>query len=224
MVSHRLVWVLTALALVAVAAYAASRVSEPAAEPLRTPEAVGGVVVATPGDTPPPEATPIPTAPPTSVATPPPVATAAPAPATTVAPAATDAPAATAAPTATPIAASQTSPVSPTPSTVVVAADPGETVLAFYQAVAGEDFDTAYALWDEGMRATYPREPNLDDRFDETAAITFSQLSVAEISGDSATVQANFTETYESGATRQFIGYWHLVLVDGQWLLAEPHY
>ena len=44
------------------------------------------------------------------------------------------------------------------------------------------------------------------------------------MSGDSATVQANFTETYESGATRQFIGYWHLVLVDGQWLLAEPHY
>jgi hypothetical protein len=37
---------------------------------------------------------------------------------------------------------------------------------------------------------------------------------VAEVSGQSATVQANFTETYDSGASRQFIGYWRLVLVD----------
>jgi len=212
MLNHRVAWALSALALVAVVLYAASRVTEHEAEPLRTPEAVGGVVVATPGDTPLPEATPVPTALPTSVATPLPVAAASPTAATTVPP------------TATPVAALQTSPVSPTPSTVVAAADPGGTVLTFYQAVAGEDFDTAYALWDEGMRATYPREPNLESRFDDTAAITFSQLAVAEISGDSATVQANFTETYESGATRHFIGYWRLVLVDGQWLLAEPHY
>jgi hypothetical protein len=103
-------------------------------------------------------------------------------------------------------------------------ADPAEAVLTFYRAVVREQFDAAYALWDERMRAAYPREPNLDHRFDETAEITFSQLSVAEVSGASATVQANFTETYESGASRQFIGYWRLALVDGRWLLAEPHY
>jgi hypothetical protein len=212
MPSHRVVWALTALALVAVALYAASRLSEPAAEPLRTPEAVGGVVLATPGDVPLPEATAVPTTPPAAAATPTPLATAAPTPAATVAPVATS------------VAAMPTTPVSPTPSTAVAATDPGEAVLTFYEAVAGEDFDTAYALWDEGMRAMYPREPNLDSRFDDTAAITFSQLSVAEMSGETATVQANFTETYESGASRQFIGYWRLVLVDGQWLLAEPHY
>jgi hypothetical protein len=74
------------------------------------------------------------------------------------------------------------------------------------------------------MRTTYPRTANLDDRFDETSSIAFQQLYVAEQTADRATVQANFTETYESGASRQFVGYWRLVLVDGSWLLDEPHY
>jgi hypothetical protein len=39
-----------------------------------------------------------------------------------------------------------------------------------------------------------------------------------------ATVQANFVETYESGSTREFIGYWELIAVDGRWLLDAPHY
>ncbi len=74
------------------------------------------------------------------------------------------------------------------------------------------------------MKATYPREDNLDDRFAETAAITFHELYLAEQSGDTATVQANFTETYDSGAERTFIGYWRLIRVDGRWLLDEPNY
>jgi len=74
------------------------------------------------------------------------------------------------------------------------------------------------------MRAAYPRPENLDQRFDETASIEFQQLFVAEQAGDRATVQANFTETYDSGSSRQFIGYWRLVRVDGRWLLDEPNY
>jgi len=50
------------------------------------------------------------------------------------------------------------------------------------------------------------------------------QLHVAEQGGDRTTVQANFTETYDSGSTRNFIGYWRLVRVEGRWLLDEPHY
>jgi hypothetical protein len=42
--------------------------------------------------------------------------------------------------------------------------------------------------------------------------------------GDRAVVQANFIEEYESGATREFIGYWEVILVDGAWLLDQPHY
>ena len=74
------------------------------------------------------------------------------------------------------------------------------------------------------MRVTYPRSENLDGRFDETAGIIFEQLYVAEQLGDRATVQANFIETYESGSSREFVGYWRLILVDGRWLLDEPHY
>ena len=209
---------LTALALVAVALYASTRQSDPAAVPVRTPEAVGGVVVATPGGVA------LPTVMPERTTAPTPAATATPA--VTPAPVATAAPtaAATLAPTPTPFVAMETPAGTPATLGVGVAPDPAGAVLSFYQAVTAGDFDAAYALWDERMRATYPREPNLDSRFDETAEITFSQLSVAEMSGGSATVQANFTETAESGASRQFIGYWRLVLVDGRWLLDEPHY
>jgi hypothetical protein len=177
----------------------------------------GGEVIsqATPAATPrpslsatvPPSATPEPTPAPIAAATP------APTPATTIAPQPTVAPTA--------------SPPSPTPAPtpiVVAAANPADAVAAFYRNVAGGDFDAAYALWDERMRATYPRTANLDERFDETASITFQQLYVAEQTADRATVQANFTETYDSGSSRQFVGYWRLVLVDGRWLLDEPHY
>ncbi|MEA2652470.1 MAG: hypothetical protein QOI85_2191 [Chloroflexota bacterium] len=213
MLNLRVVLGLTVGALVAVALFAASRASDPAAEPLRTPEAVGGVVVETASAVVLPEA-------PIATATP----TAAPTPATTAGLPAAPTTAASVATSPTPVVALLPPPATPTPPAALAVADPAEAVLTFYRAVVGEDFDAAYALWDERMRAAYPREPNLDHRFDETAEITFSQLSVAEMSGASATVQANFTETYESGASRQFVGYWRLALVDGRWMLAEPHY
>jgi hypothetical protein len=37
-------------------------------------------------------------------------------------------------------------------------------------------------------------------------------------------VQANFTETYDSGSSNRFVGYWRLVRVDGRWLLDDPTY
>ena len=74
------------------------------------------------------------------------------------------------------------------------------------------------------MKATYPRHENLDQRFDTTAAITFHQLEVVEQTAAAAVVQANFTETYDGGSSREFVGFWRLVLIDGRWLLDEPHY
>ena len=112
----------------------------------------------------------------------------------------------------------------PTPIVVAVIDPPEAAVAAFYRDAVAGDFDAAYALWDERMRSTYPREANLDERFDQTADITFSALYTAERSDTTAVVQANFTETYDSGSSRDFIGYWRLVLVDGRWLLDEPHY
>ena len=95
---------------------------------------------------------------------------------------------------------------------------------AFYENVAAGNFDAAYALWSDRMKAMYPRQENLDDRFDETARITFHQLRLVARTNGPATVQANFTETYDSGGSREFIGYWELVQVNGRWLLDEPHY
>ena len=113
----------------------------------------------------------------------------------------------------------------PQPTTVALAvAGPADAVGAFYAHVVAGSFDAAYSFWSDRMRAAYPRQENLDQRFDETAGIEFQQLFVAEQAGDRATAQANFTETYDSGASRQFIGYWRLVRVDGRWLLDEPRY
>ena len=95
---------------------------------------------------------------------------------------------------------------------------------AGYGHVVDGRFDDAYALWSARMKATYPRQENLDGRFANTAAIRFSNLFTASQTATTATVQANFTETYDSGASRSFVGYWRLVRVDGRWLLDEPTY
>ena len=117
-------------------------------------------------------------------------------------------------------------PIAPAPSTPapIAVVQPDDAVAAFYGHVVSERFDAAYALWSDRMKATYPRQENLDGRFDATESITFDALYVASQSADAATVQANFTERYEGGASRQFIGYWRLVRVDGRWLLDEPTY
>jgi hypothetical protein len=107
---------------------------------------------------------------------------------------------------------------------IVAMAQPDDSVAAFYGNVAAGNFDAAYALWSDRMKATYPRQENLDDRFDDTASITFHQLRLVELTDQTATVQANFTETYDSGSSRDFVGYWRLIQVDGRWLLDEPHY
>ena len=152
----------------------------------------------------------------------------------TSSPVPTDAPVTTPAPTAAQVV-TVTPTRAPTAATVAAAppqrtavalavAGPDDTVAAFYAHVVDSEFDAAYSLWSNRMRAAYSRQENLDQRFDETASIVFQQLFVAEQAGDRATVQANFSETYDSGSSRQFIGYWRLVRVDGRWLLDEPSY
>ena len=85
-------------------------------------------------------------------------------------------------------------------------------------------FDEAYALWSDRMKQAYPRQGNLDDRFANTADIAIDTLFIADQTADAATVQANFTETYDSGSSRRFVGYWRLVQVGGRWLLDQPTY
>lgn len=178
-----------------------------------------GIVVGVPGGEVLPE---------TATATASPVATPSPSPSPTIRP--TVAPTASASPppvTPAPTAAPTPAPPPPTPEptiVVVALAQPDDAVASFYADAAAGDFDAAYALWSDRMKATYPRHENLDDRFDQTASITFEQLAVASQTSSTASVQANFVETYDSGSSREFVGYWELVLVDGRWLLDAPHY
>jgi hypothetical protein len=206
-------------AVIAVAQFVAGRDDAPTAH---VPSPSPSIVVGTPGGAvlaSTPEPTQQPTPEPTPQATPEPTPEPIPTPQPT--------PPHTASPTPQPATATPATPLpataAPTPIVVAVA-DPADAVAAFYGNVVAGDFDAAYSLWSDRMRTTFPREGNLDDRFAETDRITFSQLEVVERTATTATVQANFTETYESGASRQFIGYWELVLVNGRWLLDEPHY
>ena len=171
---------------------------EPSAEPTAAPESPSPAPTEAPAT--PVPATPVPATP--APATPAPTAAAAP-------------------PTA--VAAATTAPAQP-PTVALAVAGPADAVAAFYAHVVDGSFDQAYSLWSERMRTTYPRQENLDQRFDETAAIEFQQLFDAEQAGTSATVQANFTETSDGGSSRQFVGYWRVIQVDGRWLLDAPSY
>jgi hypothetical protein len=190
-------------------------VTGPTPEPSIVIGEIGGVVFSpapTPQPTTPP--TPQPTAPPTPAPTPVPTLV------STAIPAATPPP--------TPVPASVRStpvPATPEPTAIVaVAGEPADAAAAFYGHAVDEEFDAAYALWSERMKGDFPRQENLDGRFDDTAAITFTQLRTVARDSERAVVQANFVEQYESGGTREFIGYWELVLVEGRWLLDQPHY
>jgi hypothetical protein len=194
----------------------------------------GGEVVST---VPSPSVTPSPTASPTEQPTPRATVAAAPT-ATPVAPSEpavaapqpTDAEVAAEPPPATePPAPAGPAPTPPPPATpppggVAVAGDPSDAVAAFYRRVSDGSFDAAYALWSDRMKATYPRQENLDGRFANTASVTFTELRVASQSETTATVQANFVERYDGGGSREFVGYWQLVRVGGAWLLDAPTY
>ena len=166
--------------------------------------------------TPTPRATPAPTLTPAPAAEPTPTPTVIETPAPT--------PVVTSTPQPTPASTAPSPAATPEPTTIVAIGQPDDAVAAFYDHVTAGSFDAAYGLWSQRMRETYARGANLDGRFGDTTGIAFEQLYVAEQVGDRATVQANFVETYESGATRRFVGYWRLVLVEGRWLLDEPHY
>lgn len=207
--SRTSVWPVAAagLLLLALIGFAGSRLLAPG-----VPDDVRGVVIPaiSPGgvavaqETPTPVPTATPTVAPTSSPTP------------TLGPSPTRVPPAPVPPAVTPAPAPTTAPVA--------VATPQDSVGAFYANVEAGNFDAAYSLWSSRMKATYPRQANLDDRFAETADITFSALYVARQTATTATVQANFTETYDSGSSRSFVGYWDLVRVDGRWLLDAPTY
>lgn len=150
-----------------------------------------------------PEPTAVPTAEPTVAPTPAPIAVATPAPVAAPPPPAAPA---------------------PTPVMVAMAITPDQTVAAWYSYVVNGDFDAAYGLWSDRMRAGFPREGNLDNRWRDTADVTFTQLYVVEQTQTTAKVQVEFVETKDNGSSRRFIGWWELVRSGEGWLLDQPHF
>ncbi len=209
-----------AVAVLTVGSVGTLVLGSPATEADETPEPT--LVVGEPMGEVIPQATPAPTTAAAPAVTEAPTAQPSPAPSPTPAPVAASNPTPQPPPAATP-PPTQAPPPPPT-AAVAVTSPPQDTVAAFYGHVANGNFDAAYALWSDRMKATYPRAENLDGRFANTASIVFSELYVASQSATAATVQANFTETYDSGSSRHFIGYWELIVVNGQWILDAPHY
>jgi hypothetical protein len=200
--------------------------SPAAADPTPTSRVIvgipGGGVVRGATPSPIPSATPAPTDRPTVTPAPTGASTG---PVVVPAPTPVPEPAGALAPTPAPEPAEAPSTLAPQPSVVVTAgAAPADAVVAFYSRVESAQFDAAYALWSDRMKAIYPRTENLDQRFDATASITFTQLEVVQEDATTATVQANFTEVYDAGGSRGFVGYWELVLGPDGWLLDQPHY
>jgi hypothetical protein len=131
-------------------------------------------------------------------------------------------------PSATPPPPSPTPvPVADAQQAVAVAANPADTVAAFYRFVVDEQFREAEALWTDEMRQRYPPAGNIDGRWDDTHAVSIQRLEIVAL--DEATgyalVAVDFIETSGSPATTtRYIGTWELVRRDGRWLLHEPHF
>ena len=112
----------------------------------------------------------------------------------------------------------------PTPIAVAMAVTPDDTVATWYDYVASGQFDAAYALWSPRMKANYPREPNLDNRWDDTASITINQIAVTSMTNSYANVFIDFVETKDDGSSRRFVGSWDLVRSGDGWLLDNPNF
>jgi hypothetical protein len=115
----------------------------------------------------------------------------------------------------------------PPPTARPTAATAVGAVERFYQAAAAHDWETAVAMWSPSMQRRYPPQQWLIDRFKRTTRIEIPRLALlsADASAGTATVAVRLVEyrTVEP-SPRSFAGSWDLVLVDGAWLLDQPHF
>jgi serine/threonine-protein kinase len=151
-----------------------------------------------------------------------------PTPVTTSTPRPTTSPAPTLEPTARPTARPTAKPtVRPTqrPSGGGPARDPAETVDRFYRLVETHDYEKAAALWSSRMRAAYPPDGYIAGRFDDTTRIDVHRLQIQRLSvaNREAVVWMDIAEYRTSGPARHWVGTWDLILVDGRWLMDDPH-
>jgi cytoskeletal protein RodZ len=123
-------------------------------------------------------------------------------------------PAITAAPTAAAAPAA--------PTAVAAAGDPGAAVSSFYALVASHQFDQAAQLWSPRMRAAFPPQANIDQRFSATQSIRVQRADVLNQDQSQATVAVDLLEANAADGTRHYVGRWYLVRGASGWLLDQP--
>ena len=89
------------------------------------------------------------------------------------------------------------------------------------------DWDTAIALWSPAMQQRYPPQQWLIDRFKYTTRIDITHLRTEFVNVSAGTARVSLTLVeYRTVAPspRTFVGSWDLVLINGRWLLNDPHF
>jgi hypothetical protein len=91
-----------------------------------------------------------------------------------------------------------------------LAATPDAVVVSFYALDQEKRFDQALALWDDHLKAAYPPQENLYQRFADTTVLTVNKASVIEQTDTFAIVAADLTEVTD-GVQHHWVGRWRLV-------------
>ncbi|MDQ6672766.1 MAG: hypothetical protein M3069_18825 [Chloroflexota bacterium] len=100
--------------------------------------------------------------------------------------------------------------------------DPGTAVSSFYTLVSNHEFDSAAELWSPRMRAAFPPQVNLNQRFGQTQDIRLQRANVVTQNQVQATVQVDLVESDGSSGQRHYVGTWYLVRGPNGWLLDQP--
>jgi hypothetical protein len=107
-------------------------------------------------------------------------------------------------------------------ATLTTTDGPAETVASFYSLVSNGDVDDAATLWTPRMRAAFPPQQNIVERFAQTSSITLRRADVVAQTDSAATVNVDVVELDAAGQPRHFTGAWHLVRSESGWLLDQP--
>jgi hypothetical protein len=123
------------------------------------------------------------------------------------------------APAIAPPSAAQAAPTAPAAAN---AGNPGAAVSTFYALVAAHQFDQAAQLWSPRMRAAFPPQANIDQRFSATRSIQVQRADVVSQDQSQATVAVDLLEADATAGTRHYVGRWYLVRGSSGWLLDQP--
>jgi hypothetical protein len=111
--------------------------------------------------------------------------------------------------------------LTPAPA-ATLADDPASAVSSFYALVASHQFEEAAQLWSPRMRAAFPPEANVNQRFSQTREIQLKRVEVISQDPARATVAVDLLESVDQAGQRHFTGAWYMVRGSTGWMLDQP--